>query len=224
MAARARGCAGASPVLTGHGRHGFVSNAGGAIARFAHFSRMTRFSAAAPVWNGEPYRHERIRLAYVSADFHAHATAVLTAGCSKRTTRRSSKPSPFPLGPNDDSPIRRRLEAAFEHFIDVQRQERCGSGAASAAKRNRYCGRLKGYTDDSRPGIFAHRPAPLQVNYLGFPQRWGRPISTTSSRMRSRYGLKTAFINSESGRATCRTLYQPQRRSARAYRHCHHAR
>ena len=34
---------------------------------------------------------------------------------------------------------------------------------------------LKGYTGGARPGILAHRPAPVQVNYLGYPGTMGAP-------------------------------------------------
>jgi tetratricopeptide (TPR) repeat protein len=40
-----------------------------------------------PLWRGERYRHDRIRVAYVSADFHSHATAELMAGVWERHDR-----------------------------------------------------------------------------------------------------------------------------------------
>jgi len=134
-----------------------------------------RFPERAPVWTGEPYRHERIRLAYVSADFHAHATAVLAAGLFEAHDKTNFETFAISFGPNDDSPTRRRVESAFEHFIDVQ-----GKSDAEVAQLLRHneidiAVDLKGYTDNSRPGIFAHRPAPIQANYLGFPATMGIP-------------------------------------------------
>src|ERR1019366_1804985 len=34
-------------------------------------------------------------------------------------------------------------------------------------------GDLMGFTTDSRTGVFARRPAPIQVNYLGYPGTMG---------------------------------------------------
>jgi len=134
----------------------------------------TRFPARV-LWRDERYRHERIRVAYVSADFHAHATAVLTAGLFERHDKTRFETFAISFGPNDGGPMRRRLEGAFEHFVDVH-----GKSDAEIAQllRNHEIDiavDLKGYTDDSRPGIFAHRPAPLQINYLGFPATMGAP-------------------------------------------------
>jgi len=134
-----------------------------------------RFPARPPLWNGERYRHERIRLAYVSADFHAHATAALTAGLFEIHDKTKFETFAISFGPNAGSAMRRRLESAFEHFTDVRAKS--DSEIAQVLRENEIdiAVDLKGYTDDSRPGIFALRPAPLQVNYLGFPATMGAP-------------------------------------------------
>jgi protein O-GlcNAc transferase len=72
------------------------------------------------------------------------------------------------FGPAEDSTLRRRLEAAFEHFIDVEDKT---DGDIANLIRNREIDiavDLMGYTQDSRPGILARRPAPIQVHYLGY--------------------------------------------------------
>jgi protein O-GlcNAc transferase len=126
-----------------------------------------------PLWTGEPYRHERIRVAYLSADFRAHATAFLTAGIFEHHDRSRFDVSAFSYSVNDNSPMRRRLEAAFDRFVDV-----AGYTDAEIAKLLRQMEidiavDLKGYTAEGRPGIFAHRPAPVQAHYLGFPGTMG---------------------------------------------------
>ena len=133
----------------------------------------TRFLPRASLWTGEPYRHERIRVAYVSADFHAHATAALTAGLFESHDKTKFETFAISFGPNDGSATRHRLESAFEHFIDVR--DRTDTQIAQLLRKNEIdiAVDLKGFTDDSRPGIFAHRPAPLQVNFLGFPATMG---------------------------------------------------
>ena len=116
---------------------------------------------------------DRIRLAYVSADFHDHATAHLMVGLFERHDRTVFETWAFSFGPDLASPMRERLKNAFDHFVQV---ENVGDG--EVARMMRECKidiavDLKGYTRDSRPGIFAFRPAPVQVSYLGYPGTTG---------------------------------------------------
>ncbi len=130
-------------------------------------------AATPPLWNGERYRHERIRLAYLSADFHSHATAYLMAGVFECHDRKSFEVSAVSFGPDDNSEMRARLRGAFETFIDIG--DRNDGEAAALLRRMEIdiAVDLKGYTQDSRPGILGHRPAPVQAQYLGFPGTMG---------------------------------------------------
>jgi len=132
-----------------------------------------KHSVGNPLWRGEPYSHDRIRLAYLSADFRTHATAFLMAGVFERHDRNRFETAAISYSVDDNSPMRRRLEAAFDRFVDVQ-----GKSNAEIANYVRdmeidIAVDLKGYTAEGRPGIFAHRPAPVQVHYLGFPGTMG---------------------------------------------------
>ena len=128
---------------------------------------------AAPLWRGETYSHGRIRLAYVSADFHAHAASTLTAGLFEHHDRRRFETVAVSFGPDDGSAMRARLRGAFERFIDAR-----GESGAQIAHRLRemeidIAVDMMGFTQGCRPEIFAARPAPVQVNYLGFPGTMG---------------------------------------------------
>jgi predicted O-linked N-acetylglucosamine transferase (SPINDLY family) len=69
--------------------------------------------------------------------------------------------------------MRRRVQAAFEHFVDVSaRSDREISLLAQSLEID-IAVDLKGLSGYSRTGIFAHRPAPVQVNYLGYPGTMG---------------------------------------------------
>ena len=129
--------------------------------------------AAPLIWRGERYRHPRIRLAYLSADFHDHATAHLAAGLFEAHDRARFEVTAFSFGPNRPSAIRQRLEAAFERFIDVRQQDDRAVAAQLRALEIDVAVDLKGFTGDARPGILAPRPAPAQVSYLGFPGTMG---------------------------------------------------
>ena len=116
-----------------------------------------------------PVAGRRLRIGYLSADFHQHATAFLTAAVFEHHDRRHFEVFAYSYGPDDGSSTRRRLEAAFEHFVDIS-----DLAHVAAAERIRADGidiliDLKGYTRHARPEIVAQRPAPLQVNWLGYP-------------------------------------------------------
>ena len=126
-----------------------------------------------PLWLGERYRHQRLRLGYLSGDLHAHATAFLMAGVFEAHDRSRFEVTAFSYGPNDRSHIRQRLERAFNRFIDVR--DKSDDEVAQMLRQMEIdiAIDLKGHTSNSRSGILALRPAPVQVHYLGFPGSLG---------------------------------------------------
>ncbi|MFO1248721.1 MAG: tetratricopeptide repeat protein [Alphaproteobacteria bacterium] len=128
-----------------------------------------------PLWNGERYGHDRIRVAYLSSDFHQHATAELIAGLIERHDRSRFEIAAFSFGRDDGSDMRARLIKAFDRFEDVR-----GLTDIQAARLLRegefdIAVDLKGHTEGARAGILAHRPCPVQVSYLGYPGTIGAP-------------------------------------------------
>jgi len=115
---------------------------------------------------------ERLRVAFVSANFRDHATMHLSAEFWERIDRSRLEMFAYSLRAADDA-YQRRAAAAFEHFIDV-----AGESTQRIAQRIRD-DRIailidrNGYTRHSREGIFALRPAPIQVNCIGFPGTLG---------------------------------------------------
>jgi protein O-GlcNAc transferase len=130
-------------------------------------------AAPAPLWRGEFYRHDRIRIAYLSADFHRHATAFLMAGLFEGHDRARFETYGISFGADDGSEMRARLAAAFEHFHDVRANTDAEIAAFLREQEIDIAVDLKGYTEGARTGVFAWRPAPVQVNYLGFPGTMG---------------------------------------------------
>ncbi|HMI96305.1 MAG TPA: hypothetical protein VK479_07320 [Micropepsaceae bacterium] len=127
----------------------------------------------APSAHSRSQTHRRIRLAYVSADFHTHALATLMIGVFERHDRTRFETIAISLGPDDGSPMRRRLNRAFERFIDVRGKSDAEIAATMREIETDIAVDLMGFTEGCRAGIFAHRAAPVQVNYLGFPGTMG---------------------------------------------------
>ena len=136
-----------------------------------------RYPAVTPAGR-EPQRrraHDRIRIAYLSADFHNHATAQLTAGMFEHHDRSRFEVSAISFGPDDKSAMRARLLKAFDRFVDVQAKSANDIADLIRAMDIDIAVDLNGHTQRSRTGIVAQRPAPLQVNYLGYAGTMGAP-------------------------------------------------
>jgi protein O-GlcNAc transferase len=129
-----------------------------------------------PLWTGEIYAHDRIRIAYLSADFHEHATAYLTAELFERHDRAQFEVIGVSYGPDDKSPMRARLARAFDTFLDVAPQGDLAVAGLLRELQTDIAIDLKGHTSGGRPAILAHRPAPVQVNYLAYPGTMGAPF------------------------------------------------
>lgn len=128
---------------------------------------IERFAPAKPAASG------KISLAYVSADYHDHPVAAVMAGIFERHDRSKFDVHAIALGGPSQTAMRGRLKRAFDSWHDVD-----GKSDREAAQVLRDIGAdiaidLTGYTRDGRQHIFAHRPAPIQVNYLGYPGSQG---------------------------------------------------
>lgn len=136
---------------------------------------------AATIAASEPMRHDiaglgqpsRMRLGYLSSDFHGHPVAYLIAEIFELHDRDRFEVFLFSYGPDDGSAMRQRLEAGCDHFIDVSALSDDAAAQRIYDERIQILVDLKGYTSDDRPRIAARRPAPIQVNWLGFPGSMG---------------------------------------------------
>jgi predicted O-linked N-acetylglucosamine transferase (SPINDLY family) len=115
----------------------------------------------------------RMRVGYLSADLHEHATAYLITQVFERHDRSRFEVFAYSYGAADTSPARQRIGQAVEHFVDAREMS-----DRALAERIRADGvdvllDLKGYTLGARNAVMAFRPSPVQVNYLGFPGTLG---------------------------------------------------
>ncbi|QCN97762.1 hypothetical protein D3093_21570 (plasmid) [Azospirillum argentinense] len=118
----------------------------------------------------------RLTVAYLSADFHEHATAYLAAELFELHDRDRFRVVACSYGPNDGSPMRRRLEAAFDAFHDIRGCDAERVQALLAAEGVHILVDLKGYTRHVRFDLLARRLAPVQVAYLGYPGTMGSDV------------------------------------------------
>jgi protein O-GlcNAc transferase len=136
-----------------------------------------RASAEVARIGGVPFSYRkhsgRIRVGYVSPDFREHLNAYLTSPIFRLHDREKFEIFCYSIHVGDGSQIRQRIESTAEHFRDVSHlSDRELAGLINVDGVSILVD-LGGYTAFSRPGIFAHRPAPIQVSYLGFPGTMG---------------------------------------------------
>ena len=132
--------------------------------------------SAKPLWRGERYRHDKIRIAYISTDFRDTLSVNAIAGCFEGHDKTRFETTGVSLNPDDGSDTRRRIVSALDHFVEAQ-----AMSDAQVAILLRDCEidiaiDLNGYAGDKRTEIVAARPAPLQVNYLGYAGTTGMPF------------------------------------------------
>lgn len=117
----------------------------------------------------------RLRIGYFSGDFREHPLASLTARLFELHDRSRFEVTAFSFGPDSGDAMQQRLQAAFEHFVDVRA---LGDAAVAALARERgidIAVDLGGYTAGCRPNIFALRAAPVQMGWLGYLGTMGAP-------------------------------------------------
>ena len=126
-----------------------------------------------PLCTGMTWRHDKLWIAYLSADFRSHAVAHLIAELVEQHDRSRFKIVGISFGVDDHSEMRRRLVAAFDECHDVRRKSDQEVAKLLYDLQIDIAIDLMGNTRDSRLGIFAYRAAPIQVNYLGYPGTTG---------------------------------------------------
>jgi predicted O-linked N-acetylglucosamine transferase (SPINDLY family) len=125
------------------------------------------------MWPGERHNHDRIRIGYFSSDFRNHATGHLMAELFERHNRSRFEIIGFSYGPPANDPWRQRLEKTFDRFFDVRTWADRDTAALVREREIDIAVDLNGFTQSRRTGVFALRPAPVQVNYLGYPGTLG---------------------------------------------------
>ncbi len=128
---------------------------------------------AAPFDTAPRKGHTKIRIGYLSGEFRQQATAILMAGLYERHDRARFELVALDNGANDGSELRSRLEKSFDKWIDIGKLHDADAAARIRAEEIDILVNLNGYFGKARSGVFAHRAAPVQVNYLGFPATLG---------------------------------------------------
>jgi predicted O-linked N-acetylglucosamine transferase (SPINDLY family) len=145
----------------------------------------------------------KIRIGYFSADFYDHPVAVLMAELFETHDRSKHDVTAFSFGPHFQGGMRKRLEKAFDLFVDVRAKSNKEISLLARSLSIDIAVDLGGFTGNSRTGIFAMRAAPIQINYLGYPGTMGADY------MDYLIGDRTVVPEEHQGHYTEKIVYLP---------------
>lgn len=117
--------------------------------------------------------HQRLRIAYLSSDFHNHPTGYQTIELFERHDRTRFETFGVCLRPGPDSPIRQRLKRAFEHFVDAGARSDEEIAELLATLQIDIAVDIAGYVERGRTTALSFRTVPVTVNYFGYPGTLG---------------------------------------------------
>ena len=159
-------------------------------------------------------RAGRLRIGYLSSDFYDHATAYLIAELIERHDRDRFEIHGYSYGADPGGAMRARLVSAFDRFTDIDALAHRDAAARIRADDIDILVDLKGHTHRARPKILAFRPAPVQVNYLGYPGTMGAVVHRLHRRRRVHRAARPADAVRRETRLSARLL-PAQRHAAR---------
>jgi predicted O-linked N-acetylglucosamine transferase (SPINDLY family) len=123
----------------------------------------------------ERKRSDRLRIGYVSSDLRGHTVGFAMTDVMECHDPRNFEIFAYYCGVRAGDATQTRIKNAVHHWLDINDLD-----DAAAARKIREDGidilvDLNGYTKDGRTKLFALRPAPITVNWFGFPSTMGSP-------------------------------------------------
>lgn len=138
---------------------------------------LTEVSTEASTGDVRAASGRRLRIGYLSADFHSHPTMHLMASFFALHDRAAFEVIAYSIGGDDGSAYRRRAVDTVDRFVDIRAESPRQTAERIRADRIDILVDLKGFTHEARPAILALRAAPLQMAWLGYPATTGRGLN-----------------------------------------------
>ncbi len=163
-------------IETGPFTHAVVGDDPHELRKVARLYALRVASFVTPLPRRSAQAHGgRLRIGYLSADFHNHATSQLMVQMLECHDRTRYEVTLISAGPDDDSTLRHRIRAASEHFEDLRTLNHAAMARRIRELQIDILVDAKGATYGTLMPVTAHRAAPLQVSWLGFPGTSGAP-------------------------------------------------
>eukprot|EP00800_Vazella_pourtalesii_P021339 TRINITY_DN788_c0_g1_i11.p1 TRINITY_DN788_c0_g1~~TRINITY_DN788_c0_g1_i11.p1 ORF type:complete len:765 (-),score=209.82 TRINITY_DN788_c0_g1_i11:144-2438(-) len=145
----------------------------------------------------------RLKIGYVSSDFCNHPTSHLMQSVPGFHNRDKYEVFCYALTPDDNTSFRKKIIQESEHFTDLSQITDNGDAADKIYKDGiQILVNMNGYTKGARNEIFALKPAPLQVMWLGYPGTSGANYMdyiitdavTSPAELADQYSEKLAYM------------------------------
>ena len=132
--------------------------------RFPPLDNLSKFSQ---------YKHQKIRIGYLCGEFRNQATSILMTRVWELHDESKFEIFAFDNGWDDESEYRKRIKGAFSNIFDITRFSNLDTAKLIQRNEIDILINLNGFFGFGRQGVFSYKPAPIQVNYLGFPGTLG---------------------------------------------------
>jgi predicted O-linked N-acetylglucosamine transferase (SPINDLY family) len=115
----------------------------------------------------------RPRIGYISSDLRDHAVGYLMAELFEVHDKSKVEVFAYYCGPESSDGLNTRIRAAVEHFTDIRPMSDDEATQRIVDDGIDILVDVNGHTRDARTAVFARRPAPIIVNWLGYPGTMG---------------------------------------------------
>jgi protein O-GlcNAc transferase len=118
-------------------------------------------------------KSKKIKIGYFSSYFRQHPVSVLSVQMLEYQNKRQFETFAFHYGPDNNDDYNLRMRDTFDHFVNVSKLSDKDIAELACKKGIDIAIEFNGFMKDGRVGILAHRPAPIQINYLAYPGTMG---------------------------------------------------
>ena len=139
------------------------------LKKCAEIYSNDKFPALGNLSESSQNKHYKTRIGYLCGEFREQATSILMTRVWELHDKSNFEIFAFDNGWNDDSDYRQRIEGAFSRIFDISRLSDVDVAKLIQSNEIDILVNLNGFFGLARQGIFSYKPAPIQVNYLGFP-------------------------------------------------------
>ncbi len=154
-------------------------------------------------------KDKKLKIGYLSADFRLHPLAFLITELIEKHDRNQFEITAYSYGKDDKTSARKRLIKAFDRFIDITNLNDIGATKKINQDEIDILVDLTGYTQSSRTGIVALKPAAIHINWLGFPGTMGEIVGNLASESLFDYLLADKTIAPNAADFSEKLLYLP---------------
>jgi predicted O-linked N-acetylglucosamine transferase (SPINDLY family) len=117
----------------------------------------------------------KLRIGYVSSDLRGHPVGYAMSDVTETHDRENFEIFAYYCGINRTDQTQQRIMKAVDHWVDINGLSDDEAATRIVADKIDILVDLNGYTRDARTKVFARRPAPIAVNWFGFPGSMGTP-------------------------------------------------